>query len=688
MKKWLISRAEAGRAERIERMSDLGPLLSSVMAARGIDDENKLISFFNGEELSDPSLMLDMDAAAETVTASLDAGERIAVYGDYDCDGVCATAILYDYLLNMGADVFAVLPEREDGYGLNISAVERIHQNGASLIITVDNGVTAEEEAEKIYELGMELVVTDHHRPSKNLPRAEAVVDAYREGDLSPCKDLCGAAVALKLCAALDGGDYSAVGEQYMALAAIATVADVVPLTGENRVIVREGLRLLKNTENIGLRALLEKCGISGRLTSQSLAFALAPRINAASRFGSAQTALDMLLSETDEAERFADELVSLNSKRRSVESGIMTEITEAVEADPDLRRSRVLTVSGRGWHRGIIGIIAARLVEIYEKPALVISIGDDGIASGSARSVKGFNVFECFEAVGELLIKHGGHELAGGLTVSEENIPALKKAIEAYAASVCPEMPRITLTADKLLRGADITYENALSLTRIQPCGAGNPEPLFALSGAYITSLTPLSGGEHTRLGISYDGASAQVLLFRRKTSELPFRPGDRIDLMANMQAEEYNGNKRVTLIGADIRPHFSGQDKFFAAEEVYLKFRRGESADKKLLSLGIPTRDEMALVYREVGARGGEAGFENIWALLFPRGINALKLHIIADAFEDTGLGRLSGGKIKLKPPKEKVDIMSARTILELKKAAGLNLSAEEKAPARSAL
>ena len=672
MKKWLVSSADAEKVNRITSATDLSPLLAEIMVTRGYDTTERLVEFFNGTELSDPFLMLDMDKAVEAITEAVESGERICIFGDYDCDGITSTAVLYDYLLNMGADVTCMIPERDDGYGLSLEAVEKMHSDGVSLIITVDNGISAVEESKRIAELGMRLVITDHHQPSDTLPEAVAIVDPHQSGCLSTFKDLCGAGVALKLCAALDGGSYDIVCEQYLDLVAIATVADVVPLVGENRVIVSQGLRMIANTENVGLLTLMEKCGLDPEnLTSSNIAFGIAPRINAASRFGSASTALEMLISEDDSAESCVDELISLNSKRRSVECGIMEEIFAKIDGDPELRHSRVLVVAGKNWHRGIIGIIASRLVDIFHKPAVVLSIDDDGIAAGSARSITGFNVFKCFDHCRDLLIKCGGHELAGGLTVSEENIPALREMIEAYAKDTCPVMPKMTITADKLLRGADLSYENALSLKRIQPCGDKNPEPIFALSGAVITAIYPLKDGEHTKLLISYDGANTQVLMFRVKTADFSFKVGDRIDIMANMQAEEYNGSKRVSLMALDYRHHGMKQDRYFAARNVYEQFRRGEEVPKNLLAKGIPTRDEMISVYNRIKENGGTAVYDDLYSVLQTPEMNAFKLQVVIDAFCDTGLltYSVSTGRVTIVPPTKKVDITESETLIKLR-------------------
>lgn len=671
MKRWSVLKADRLKTKEIAAKTDLSPLLSEVMVARGYDTIERLTEFFNGSELSDPFLLTDMQRAVDEINSAVDFGEKICIFGDYDCDGIASTAIMYGYLLSMGADVVCKIPEREDGYGLSIAAVEEMAAEGVGLIVTVDNGISAIAEAERIAELGMKLVITDHHQPGEVLPEALAVVDPHRVDCPSPFKQLCGAGVALKLCVALDGGSYEMVCEQYLDLAAIATVADVVPLVGENRVIVSRGLQLLKNTENLGVLALLEQSGASkSALTAQTIAFTVAPRINAASRFDSPRTALDMLVAEDESAADYAAELVRLNASRKNAEAEIMAAAKELIDERPSILYGRVLTVAGKGWHRGVIGIVAARLVETYGKPALVISIGDDGEACGSARSIAGFNVFKCFDYCRDLLIKCGGHELAGGLTVSEDNIPALRERIEEYAKSACPDMPKMTITADKLLRAEDITIENAASLTRIEPCGAMNPEPIFAVSGAVVSSVYPLKDGEHTKIELNCGGARATALLFRVKTAEFPYKNGDLIDLMANMSLNEYKGTKSVNLKVIDYRPHGLRQERFFAAMDVYEQFRRGENVDKAILKRGCPERNELVEVYKYI-RKNTAVTFERLYAALLTDGMNAFKLRVIIDAFCDTGLLSYcpSSGKIEALEPSARVDIESSETLIKLR-------------------
>lgn len=672
MKKWTVSRPDEAKVKNITLSTDLSPLLAEVMAARGYDTVDKLAGFFNGSELSDPFLLLDMQNAVDAINSAIEAGDKICIYGDYDCDGVTSTAVLYGYLASMGADVSAVIPERNDGYGLNCGAVKKMAEDGVSLIITVDNGISAINEANLINELGMKLVVTDHHQPTDELPSALAIVDPHRQGCPSPFKHLCGAGVVLKLIAALDGGSYDMVCEQYLDLVAIATVADVVPLVGENRIIVSEGLRLLKNTENEGLLSLFEECGVSvENLSASAIAFTVAPRINAASRFGSPKTALMALISEDGSAPEYAHELVRLNSLRKAAEEGIMDEIAAMIDSEPSVLQGRVITVAGKNWHRGVIGIVAARLVEMFSKPVLVISQDGSGEACGSARSVEGFNVFLCFDSCRDILVKYGGHELAGGLTVKDRDIPVLRQRIEEYAKKNHPVMPRLTVNADKLLSGRDITEENAGSLKRIEPCGQMNPEPVFAISGAEIAAVYPLKNGDHTKLDIIYDGVRASALLFRVRTRDFPLGVGSRIDIMANMSLNEYKGVKSVTLRVIDYRAHGLKQERFFAARDIYESFMRGERVDGSLLEKGNPTREELISVYKYIKSSRIRPTYEQLCINFAQSGINAFKMQIILDAFCDTGLISFSrcSGAIELRSPSARVDIDSSETLLRLR-------------------
>lgn len=671
MKKWVVSTPDEAKVNNITKRTDLGRLVAEVMVARGVQELDDVAAFFNCEELSDPFLLLDMPAAVKAINESIESGELICIYGDYDCDGITSTAVLHSYLSAMGAEVCAYIPEREEGYGLNKKAIDEIASNGVSLIITVDNGISAVEEAEYIASLGIKLVITDHHQPTETLPKALAVVDPHRAGCPSPFKSLAGVGVVLKLCAALDYGSYDMVLEQYADLVAIGTVADVVPLVGENRTIVKYGLELMKNTENYGLLSLIENSGVDiENINSGVVAFGISPRINASGRFGSPITALDCLITEDESARDLARELTRLNDMRKSCESDILSQIKHQIDEEPSILNERVLIVSGEGWHHGVIGIVASKLMEEYEKPVIILS-SDGRVSRGSARSMPGFNIFKCFDNCRELLVKYGGHECAGGLTIEDSNIPAFRQTVSEYSRINHGSMPKMTIHADKLLKSTDINVSLVEELLKIEPFGTQNPEPVFAVSGAEIRAVIPLKNGEHTKLELWFGETKVQALMFKSKTAELPYRAGDKIDLMVNLSVHEFRGNKSVSLRVVDSRLHGVKQDRYFAAVDAYERFVRAESQPKEVLAKGNPNREELVAVYKYIASLSSPTTFEALYARLVTSDMNAFKLKVILRAFEETGLITHSNQThlIKLSTPTSRVDIESSETLTRLR-------------------
>jgi len=403
-------------------------LLAGILAARGITDPTEALTLLAGEEeLSDPMLLTDMDKACARILEAIDKEQTIVVYGDYDVDGVTATALLYQHLKGMGASVKCMLPSREgDGYGLSKNAIQSIHDKGCQLIVTVDNGISALEEAEFAASLGVDLIVTDHHLPHDALPKAVAVVDPRPADDHSPFKGLCGAGVAFKLCAALDGCPPEEMLDYCGDLAAVGTVADVMPLTGENRTLVKAGLKLLQQTDRPGISALLEEVGLEGKpITAENVSYAIAPRINAAGRMDNAVTALQLVLCEDEErAAELAHKLNEINVARQETEQEIVKAAQEQLDAEPAILEDRVILIWGRDWHPGVIGIVASRLVEKTGRPVIVVSVDEHGEGKGSGRSVQGFNLHECIASCEDILLRFGGHAMAAGLSVREENLP------------------------------------------------------------------------------------------------------------------------------------------------------------------------------------------------------------------------------------------------------------------------
>ena len=670
MKKWKINKPDENRVSEFMKKCDLNRLTLEVMSSRGYNDFEQIAEFFSVSELSDPFTIADMDKAVETINEAVDAYDRICIYGDYDCDGVTATSILYNYLESIGANVIYYIPEREDGYGLNIDAVKMLHEKDVKLIVTVDNGISAVQEAEEIYSLGMKLVITDHHQPPIILPKAEAVVDPHRDDCQSTYKDLAGVGVALKLCAAIDDGNYDAVMEQYADICAIGTVADIVPLTGENREIVKRGLQLLPNTEVLGLDKLLEKTKLDrNNITSTNIAFRMAPVINASGRFGSPLTAVKALLSEDDEkAENYVDTILNLNSQRKETETEIMTEIVNEINESPELLNHRVLVLSGKGWHHGVIGIVASRILEFYSKPVVIISIDENGNARGSARSVKGFNIYKCLQFCEDYLVKFGGHECAGGFSLSEENIDQFRNKIYEFSDNE-ENIPVSVINADKLLMPQDFTLENVKGLSVMEPFGAENPQPIFALLGAKVENIIPLSQGKHTKIDFTYGGIKQQALMFGTNPQKLCFNVGDKIDMIVNLDINSFNGRESVSVRVIDHRLSGVKQERYFAAKDCYEKLMRNENLPAAFIRKIIPDRTELIKVYKYINSVK-QTTLDNLFMKLSDDSMNYCKLHICIDIFADKQLIEYKPAtmKIKIKPVSKRVDLTDSDTLVKL--------------------
>lgn len=604
LRKWEVRPLDKERAAAFAQTYGVPFFLAMLMNIRGLDDAAHLREFLGeGEPLSDPFLLKDMDKAAARITRAVDNMEKIAVYGDYDADGVTSTAMLYSYLETRGADVIFYIPQREgEGYGMNMGAVEYLKEQGVSLIVTVDNGISSVQEVARANELGIDVVVTDHHRPQEILPDAVAVVDAYRPDDTSPYKHFSGVGIAFKLLMALEdgAGDVEDLLEAYSDLAAIGTIGDIVPLTGENRTLIRAGLERLSQSDRPGVQALLENAGIAGKaLTSTNVAFTLVPRINATGRMGAPERAVRLLISGyEEEAEVLSEEICADNEERRRVEA----EIAEAAFADIEAKgymKDRVVVVDGENWHHGVIGIVASRVTERCGKPCMIISRGETE-AKGSGRSIEGFSLFEAICACGDLLIKFGGHPMAAGITLKPENIEAFRKRINRYAAEHFPQMPTQTVTLDCKLNPAALSVSMAQSLTQLEPFGNGNPQPVFGLFNMELSNVTPVGGGGHLRLTLEKNGAVITAMRFNTKPEELPYHIGNKIDLAVQLEAREFRGQPSLTVIVRDMKFAAFNTEKNIASLASFEKWQRGEVLSAEDKNRLYPDRACLAAIYR----------------------------------------------------------------------------------------
>lgn len=644
LRKWEVRPLDKERAAAFAQTYGVPFFLAMLMNIRGLDDAAHLREFLGeGEPLSDPFLLKDMDKAAARITRAVDNMEKIAVYGDYDADGVTSTAMLYSYLETRGADVIFYIPQREgEGYGMNIGAVEYLKEQGVSLIVTVDNGISSVQEVARANELGIDVVVTDHHRPQEILPDAVAVVDAYRPDDTSPYKHFSGVGIAFKLLMALEdgAGDVEDLLEAYSDLAAIGTIGDIVPLTGENRTLIRAGLERLSQSDRPGVQALLENAGIAGKaLTSTNVAFTLVPRINATGRMGAPERAVRLLISGyEEEAEVLSEEICADNEERRRVEA----EIAEAAFADIEAKgymKDRVVVVDGENWHHGVIGIVASRVTERCGKPCMIISRGETE-AKGSGRSIEGFSLFEAICACGDLLIKFGGHPMAAGITLKPENIEAFRKRINRYAAEHFPQMPTQTVTLDCKLNPAALSVSMAQSLTQLEPFGNGNPQPVFGLFNMELSNVTPVGGGGHLRLTLEKNGAVITAMRFNTKPEELPYHIGDKIDLAVQLEAREFRGQPSLTVIVRDMKFAAFNTEKNIASLASFEKWQRGEVLSAEDKNRLYPDRACLAAIYRALRTVNGKETDQVRFVSQFGKDMTLGLIKTALLVFEERGL------------------------------------------------
>ncbi len=608
-KKWVVSKCDRDRAANIAESCGIEPFSAYLLCARGMTDEFEVESFLYDTDLIDPFTLPDMEEACARIEEALENGEHITVFGDYDADGVTSTAILYSYLVSCGANADYYIPDRaEEGYGMNIRAIKSLKERGTSLIITVDNGISALEEIEYAGTLGIDVVVTDHHKAGDVLPRAIAVVDPHRNDTYCDFREWAGVGVAFKLICALSKCDGYELLEAYGDLVALGTVADIVPLVSENRIIVRSGLAYINGAiaeGNLrpGIRALLEETGNDGSIDASALAFRLSPRINAAGRMGSAERALKLLLAESiDEAKEIAAEIASANAGRQSIEADITAEAVEIIENNADIKYSRVIVVSGKDWHQGVIGIVSSRLVEKYGKPCIVISESGD-VAKGSGRSIDGFSLYDALTYCAPALVQYGGHVLAAGMSVEKDKIDDFRRMINEYAAK--GERPVPVLNIDCKLNPANINCEILSELKVLEPFGAENPQPLFGLYNMEITALQPVSNGKHLRVSVRRNGYNVTGILFSVSVETFPYAVGDVVDLAVKLSENEYMGKVKVNIQIKDIKLSGADDDKVLAAHNHYEDFYLGNGElFKEKLNI---SRDFCGNIYRFLKSNNG---------------------------------------------------------------------------------
>ena len=670
-KKWNVAEYDKQLAAELAAQCEVNEFAALVLNARGMQTPEEITAFIDTHaQLSDPWLLKDMDKAVARIRRAIENDEKITVFGDYDADGVTATALLYSYLEMIGADVSAYIPSRmTEGYGLSETVCERIVQSGTTLIVTVDNGIGAVEEAKYLKACGVDLVVTDHHRAGCVIPDCCAVVDPYREDDESPFKGLAGVGVALKLAAAMEDGDYEALLDDYADIVAIGTVADIVPLVCENRMIVLAGLSAINNGSRIGIEALRKVAGhVEKEMNSIGIAYTLAPRINAAGRMGNARQALQLLLTEDEaEAAQLAKEIDAANVERQDTESAIFAQVEAYLDLHPEQRNDCVLVVDGKDWHSGVIGIVASRLVERYGRPAIVISHEAEGPAKGSGRSIDGFSLYEALKETEDLLVQYGGHTLAAGFSILPENIESFRQKINAYAATLPDFFPSVTI--DCRLNPAHISVHILDALQDLEPFGAGNPAPMFGLFGMRIENLKGMGNNRHLRVMLSRNTAHITAVRFGISPEEFPYQVGDLVDLAVRIDKNIYMGETRISIQIRDIRPAGIDDSAVFSSLALYRRVCRKEELTQEQRALACPDRELITKVYKYIRTHGIWKHDAEVFSIRLQEPTERVcAISVALDALSQAGILQEQDGIYVCNPTSAKADLTKTEILSRL--------------------
>lgn len=664
-KKWIVADHDKELAKELAEECDVDPIVALIASSRGYDDPTDLEQFLSLEPVfSDPRHTADILIAAEIVNAAIEDGVKIAVYGDYDCDGVTATALLYNYLTSRNADCIYYIPDRfNEGYGMNEDAVKKLYNKGVKLIITVDNGISAIKEIQLAKSLGMDVVVTDHHLPGDVLPNADAVVDPHRKDCPSSFKEICGAEVAFRLICVMENKEPEELLPYFADILSLAVLGDIMPLTAENRSIVKYGVEKLKTAPATGLSALMSVAGLDKKsLDATKIAFTLTPRINASGRMGDAKRAVELLISQNMMAALgIANEIDSDNSLRQQTEKKILAEVLDQIE-DKGYENQRVIVCSGYDWHAGVIGIVAARVAERYSKPAIMITVDSDGLAHGSGRGVEGFSLFDAINQCKDLLTKFGGHEQAAGISLKEENIDLFREKINEYADGLEYFAP--TIQIDCRLNPAALTVDLASAIKSLEPFGTKNPAPVFGIWGVTLTRITSIGGGKHLRILFSKGNNTFSALLFGVSKDRFCFDEGDVLDLAVAVQENEFKGEVGVSVIIKAIRMNGTDDDKLF--RELFLWDDYLAKKDRDYTPIA-PNRQEIGLIYKYVCQNNvllDKIKYRFINSLGIGKTLAAIKI------LEELELVKKENGRLIVVKTTEKTDLEKSETYLKLQK------------------
>ena len=600
MIKWLIKKQDEAAVAEIRKQFGFCDAVARVLYNRGLTDRKSIESFFDIDiaNLHDPLLLADMEKATSRIKRAVENGEKITVYGDYDVDGITSVVLMYRCLTSLGANVDYYIPDRtEEGYGLNSSALRSIYDSGTSLIVTVDTGTTAVEEIAEAENYGLDVIVTDHHECKPTLPVCVAVVNPKRPDSVYPYKELAGVGVVFKLVCALIG-DSTKAFSLYGDLVSIGTIADIMPLVDENRVLVSLGLDLLRKRPSCGIKALLEASGgyKYGQRTASTIAFQVAPRINAAGRIGDPKRSVELLLCEDPEqAASLAEGLCDENRTRRQMEADIIADVEKMLEnRNPS---DRIIVVGSENWHHGVIGIVASKIVEKYHLPCILVCFDGDR-AKGSARSIKDVSMFELLTQSSRHLEKFGGHEMAAGLTLARKDFDGFVRDITAIAnEKITDDMMIPVVESECEIPFSEISLDTVHELQRLEPFGTGNPTPNFAFGNVVISDIIAVGAGMHLKLTFSYSGQDFSAMLFGTTLQDFDFATGDTVDIVFSMSENFFNNRYSLNMSLKRMRLCEETEKKEADEENLYNRFISGDKEDGIVL-----TRKEFTAVYRHL--------------------------------------------------------------------------------------
>ncbi len=648
---------------------------AAIMYARGITSEESVFTFLKDSYEPNPKSLFeipDMDKAVSRLKRAIKDHEKICIYGDYDADGVTSTALMFLYLKEKKADVFYYIPSREkDGYGLNVQVIDYLKSQGTKLIFTVDNGISAFNEISYANSIGLDVVVTDHHRVPENLPPAVALVDMFREGCNLKEKNFAGVGIAFKVVEAMEQNNFDR--DKYIDFVTLGTIGDSIELFGETRSIVKKGVQVIKNSNKPGIKSLINVAGLNGKnFDTTSVAFCLVPRINASGRMGDASLALKLLISGTEkEAEQLAFELNEMNVKRKEIENEIFDSVEELLSTEPTRKYEKVIIAEGDGWHRGVLGIVASRITQKYGKPTILISLNDEE-ATASCRSIPGFSIHNLISMCSDLVDRFGGHPMAAGINLKSKNVEKFKDKILKTIADM--DVPYSKLEIDLAVNPSKVTSKILNDINILKPFGVGNPEPIFALNDMKLKKITPLSKGMHTKIIVERENSSLEVLCFNQKTDEFLYDEGEIVDVAVTFSKNDYRGISRLSSMLINIKLSGLEFKRVIECKKCYEKFKRGEKLSKKETEFLTPTRDDFVAVYKYFLKRKNIITRADILSYrIFKDASYFGKICIISDVLKEQNLINLVKNsdelKITINEIKDKVDLNKSKIMMLLK-------------------